>query len=54
MLRLVADGRTNRDIANTLFLSEHTVRSHVRSILTKTQTDNRTGAALFAREHDLG
>jgi DNA-binding CsgD family transcriptional regulator len=54
VLRLVAAGRTNRDIADTLFLSENTVRSHVRSILTKTRTDNRTGAALFAREHDLG
>ena len=54
VLRLVAAGRTNRDIAATLFLSEHTIRSHVRSILTKTRTENRTGAALFAREHDLG
>jgi DNA-binding CsgD family transcriptional regulator len=53
VLRLVATGRTNRDIADALFLSEHTVRSHVRSILTKTRTDNRTGAAIFAREHDL-
>jgi DNA-binding CsgD family transcriptional regulator len=54
VLRLVAEGRTNRDIADVLFLSEHTIRSHVRSILTKTRTDNRTGAALFAREHGLG
>ena len=54
VLRLVAAGRTNRDIADALFLSEHTVRSHVRSILTKTRTENRTGAALFARAHDLG
>jgi DNA-binding CsgD family transcriptional regulator/tetratricopeptide (TPR) repeat protein len=53
VLRLVAAGHTNRDIADTLFLSEHTVRSHVRSILTKTQTENRTAAALFAHEHNL-
>jgi DNA-binding CsgD family transcriptional regulator len=53
VLRLVAEGQTNREVAETLFLSEHTVRSHVRSILTKTRTDNRTGAANFAREHDL-
>jgi DNA-binding CsgD family transcriptional regulator len=53
VLRLVAAGQTNRDIADTLYLSEHTVRSHVRSILTKTQTDNRTAAARFAHEHDL-
>jgi DNA-binding NarL/FixJ family response regulator len=54
VLRLVAAGHTNRDIADTLYLSEHTVRSHVRSILTKTQTENRTAAARFAHEHDLG
>jgi len=53
VLRLVAAGHTNRDIAERLFLSEHTVRSHVRSILTKTQTDNRTAAALFAHEYNL-
>jgi DNA-binding CsgD family transcriptional regulator len=53
VLRLVAAGMTNRDIAERLFLSEHTVRSHVRSILTKTETENRTAAALFAHEHNL-
>jgi DNA-binding CsgD family transcriptional regulator len=50
VLRLVAEGRTNRDIADTLFLSGHTVRVHVRNILTKTNTGNRTAAAIFARE----
>jgi DNA-binding CsgD family transcriptional regulator len=54
VLRLVVAGLTNRDIAERLFLSEHTVRSHVRSILTKTRTDNRTAAARFARDHELG
>jgi DNA-binding NarL/FixJ family response regulator len=53
VLRLVAAGRTNRDIADALFLSEHTVRAHVRNILTKTDTDNRTAAAAFARQHRL-
>ncbi len=53
VLRLVAEGRTNRDIADVLFLSEHTVRVHVRNILTKTNTDNRTAAAAFARHHGL-
>jgi DNA-binding CsgD family transcriptional regulator len=53
VLRLVAAGRTNRDIADALFLSEHTVRVHVRNILTKTDTDNRTAAAAFARQHRL-
>ncbi len=53
VLRLLAEGRTNRDIADALFLSEHTVRVHVRNILTKTATDNRTAAAAFARLHGL-
>jgi DNA-binding NarL/FixJ family response regulator len=53
VLRLVAAGRTNRDIADALFLSEHTVRVHVRNILTKSDTDNRTAAAAFARQHGL-
>lgn len=53
VLRLLGVGRTNRDIADALFLSEHTVRTHVRNILTKTNTGNRTEAAIFAREHGL-
>jgi DNA-binding CsgD family transcriptional regulator len=53
VLRLLAVGKTNREIADALFLSEHTVRVHVRSILTKTETENRTAAALFSRRHGL-
>jgi len=53
VLRLVASGRTNREIADTLFLSERTIQVHVRNILTKTNTGNRTAAAAFAREQHL-
>jgi DNA-binding NarL/FixJ family response regulator len=53
VLHLVAAGRTNREIAEVLFLSERTVEVHMRHILTKTNTENRTAAAIFAREHDL-
>jgi DNA-binding CsgD family transcriptional regulator len=53
VLRLIAVGRSNRDIANVLFVSPNTVASHVRSILTKTSTANRTEAAAYARRHDL-
>ncbi len=53
VLRLLAVGKTNREIADALFLSEHTVRVHVRNILTKTATENRTAAAAFARERGL-
>ena len=53
VLRLVAAGQTNRDIADALFLSEHTVRVHVRNILTKTESDNRAAATAFALRHGL-
>ena len=53
VLRFVADGLTNREIADALSLSERTVQTHVRSILTKTDTPNRTAAAAFARAHGL-
>jgi DNA-binding CsgD family transcriptional regulator len=53
VLRLVAAGRTNREIAGALSLSEHTVRVHVRTILTKTHTANRAGATAFAFQHGL-
>jgi DNA-binding CsgD family transcriptional regulator len=53
VLRLIAAGKSNREIADALFLSPATVNVHVTHILTKTNTDNRTAAALFAREHGL-
>jgi DNA-binding CsgD family transcriptional regulator len=53
VLRLIAAGKSNRDIANALFVSPNTVANHVRSILTKTNTANRTEAAAYARRHDL-
>jgi DNA-binding CsgD family transcriptional regulator len=53
VLRLVAAGQSNREIGNALFLSENTVRVHVRHIFEKTRTDNRTAAAIFARDHGL-
>ncbi|HEY7909004.1 MAG TPA: helix-turn-helix transcriptional regulator, partial [Thermomicrobiales bacterium] len=53
VLRLLAVGRTNREIADALYLSANTVRVHVRNIMTKTETENRTAAAAFARAHDL-
>jgi DNA-binding NarL/FixJ family response regulator len=53
VLRLIAVGKSNRDIANALFVSPNTVANHVRSILTKTNTTNRTEAAAYARHHNL-
>ena len=51
VLALVADGCSNREVADALFVGEQTVKSHLRGIFTKLGVQNRTQAALFAREH---
>jgi DNA-binding NarL/FixJ family response regulator len=48
--RLVADGRSNKDIAAQLQLSVRTVESHVRHALAKLPLDNRTQLATWARQ----
>ena len=48
VLRLVAAGATNREIASELFLSEHTVNFHVRNILAKLHLKNRAQAVAHA------
>ena len=48
MLRLIARGRTNQEIAGELFISEKTVANHVTSILAKTGSGNRTEGAAYA------
>jgi DNA-binding CsgD family transcriptional regulator len=53
VLQLLAAGRSNREIAAQLFVSPNTVANHVRSILTKTRTANRTEAAGYAIRHGL-
>ena len=53
VLRHLAAGNTNRDIATALSLSEHTVRAHVRHIFAKTGADNRAAATAFAFRHHL-
>jgi two-component system, NarL family, response regulator DevR len=52
-LALVAEGRTNREIAEALFLSEGTVRNYVSSILAKLSVSNRAEAAAYAVKHRL-
>jgi len=52
VLALLADGRTNREIAGALFISEKTVSVHVSRILAKLGAGNRAEAAAIA--HRLG
>jgi DNA-binding NarL/FixJ family response regulator len=51
VLRLLAAGKSNREIADALCISLNTVATHVRNILTKTGTANRTEAAAHALRH---
>ena len=53
ILELLGHGRRNREIAESLFLSERTVKNHVSSILSKLHVNSRTEAALLAREYGL-
>ena len=54
VLRLVAAGKANKDIAAILFISERTARTHVSNILTKLGLASRTQAALWAVREGLG
>ena len=53
MLRLVASGRSNAQIAGELVLSDKTVARHLSNIFTKLDVTSRTAAAAFAFEHGL-
>ena len=53
VLRLVASGKSNKEIAAALVISEHTVARHVQNIFTKLGVPSRTAAGAYAFEHDL-
>jgi DNA-binding CsgD family transcriptional regulator/tetratricopeptide (TPR) repeat protein len=53
VLRLVAAGRSNREIGLLLSISQHTAANHIRAILSKTGCANRTEAAAYAHRHAL-
>jgi ATP/maltotriose-dependent transcriptional regulator MalT len=53
VLRLVASGRSNHEIAKVLVLSQKTVERHLSNIFTKLDVPSRTAAAAYAHEHGL-
>ena len=53
VLRLVATGLNNREVAKQLFISENTVKNHVRNILEKLQLHSRMEAAMYAVRENL-
>jgi two-component system, NarL family, response regulator LiaR len=53
VLQLITGGLNNREIAEQLFISEKTVKTHVSNILSKLHVDDRTQAAIYALRHGL-
>ncbi|MBX9640216.1 MAG: response regulator transcription factor [Mycobacteriaceae bacterium] len=53
VLRLLAEGLSNRAIGERLYISANTAANHVRSILLKTGAANRTQAAMYAVDHEM-
>jgi NarL family two-component system response regulator LiaR len=53
VLRLIAKGQSNKEIADTLIISEKTVKTHVSNILSKLHLADRTQAAIYALRQRL-
>lgn len=53
VLRLVASGKSNREIAGELVISERTVARHMQNILAKLRVSSRAATSVFASEHEL-
>jgi DNA-binding NarL/FixJ family response regulator len=53
VLRLVAAGKTNRQIGGALFISERTVERHLSNIFNKLDLTSRSAATAYAYEHQL-
>jgi two-component system response regulator DevR len=54
ILMLVAEGKTNKEIASDVFLSDKTVKNYVSSILSKLNLERRAQAAAFVAKHHIG
>jgi DNA-binding CsgD family transcriptional regulator len=50
---LLAEGRSDQEIAASLFISPHTASTHVKRLLRKLGVDSRTAAAVYALRHEL-
>jgi DNA-binding NarL/FixJ family response regulator len=53
-LCMIAQGKSNPDIAAQLYLSSYTIKSHINRIFAKTRSSDRNAAIRYARDHDLG
>jgi DNA-binding NarL/FixJ family response regulator len=53
IIRLVAEGLSNKEVAEKLFLSTHTVTTHRKNIMNKLQVNNTAGLVLYAVRNDL-
>jgi DNA-binding CsgD family transcriptional regulator len=54
ILGLVAQGLTNGEIAQRLFLSNHTIKTHINRIFAKTGSRDRVAAIAYAQRHNIG
>ena len=54
ILSLIAQGLTNGEIAERLFLSNHTIKTHINRIFAKTGSRDRVAAIAYAQRHDIG
>ncbi|PYG86871.1 LuxR family two component transcriptional regulator [Ruminiclostridium sufflavum DSM 19573] len=53
VLKLIADGMINKEIAKTLYISEKTVKNHISNIFKKLDVNDRTQAAIYAFKHNI-
>lgn len=53
ILLLIAEGKSNQEIADELFITLKTVKTHVSNILSKLDVQDRTQAAIYAFKHNL-
>ena len=53
VLKLIAEGMINKEIAKSLFISEKTVKNHISNIFKKLDVNDRTQAAIYAFKHNI-